>query len=101
MPHFSQLPAYEIDAMKCLARFGYLPIERSSHPIYEGGVYIVSVPSLNNIGQLHAVVANARIPGQLRVFDPLAGRGGEFYTAEKPVPSCGVIEVLHAYEVSQ
>lgn len=101
MQHFPRLPAYEMDAMKCLVRFGYLPIERFSHPILEGGLYIITVPSLQSPGVLHAVVADTRTPGQVKVLDPWAGREGPIYTADQPLPSCGAIEILHAYEVDK
>lgn len=101
LQHFPQLPAYEIDTMKCLVRFGYLPIEQASHYIPEGGIFIVTVPSLNRIGQLHAMVVDTRRPGQHVLFDPQAGRGGEVYTLDNPLPVCSVIQVVSAYEVSQ
>ena len=61
--------------------------------LYENNTYMITVPSLNRKGGLHAIVASVDANGALEVFDPQKGRSGVLHYVAPDTPADGEGEV--------
>ncbi len=76
-------PLAQEEEFELIAHFGYLPTVSTFDHIYSSNTYLVTVPSLNMVGNNHRVVVVSDEDGIRHLYDPQKGRANKkFYTKE-------------------
>ena len=72
---------------------GYFHITYHAPVVLQGRVFLVTVPSMNIVGNFHRIVIDARVPDNPHVYDPNKGRKGKLCYNNSDIGKIGWLEV--------